>query len=111
MSAKRIGLSLLLIGFLGLSLYAVGQYGYVGFFAAAAFANVATFTVFTDLVIALSLVMVWMWADARERGVNPIPYVVLTFVLGSVGPLLYLLRRAGHAPARPVRFAAEGGHM
>lgn len=106
MSAKRLGLSLLLLAFLSLSLYAVSQYGYLGFFVAAAFANATTFTAFTGLVIALGLVTVWMWADPCERGVNPIPYVVLTLVLGSVGPLLYLLRRAGHAQARLARSAA-----
>jgi hypothetical protein len=34
-----------------------------------------------------------MWNDARDRGVSPIPYVLLTLTAGSVGPLLYLIRR------------------
>jgi hypothetical protein len=46
-----------------------------------------------DLVIALTLAVVWVWRDARARGVSPIPYVLLTLLTGSAGPLLYLLRR------------------
>ena len=49
------------IGFLRLSAYTVSQYGYVGFFAAAVFANLATLTAAVDLVIALSVVTVWTW--------------------------------------------------
>jgi hypothetical protein len=40
-----------------------------------------------------------MWQDARQHDISPIPYVVLTLGLGSVGPLLYLIRRLGHDPA------------
>lgn len=32
-------------------------------------------------------------ADARQRGLNPWPYVFITVVAGSFGPLAYLLRR------------------
>ena len=46
-----------------------------------------------DLTIALTLAIVWVWHDARARGVSPIPYVLLTLLTGSAGPLLYLLRR------------------
>ena len=31
--------------------------------------------------------------DARARGVSPLPYLVMTVFTGSIGPLLYLLRR------------------
>ena len=98
MNAKQIGLSVLLADFLGLTAYAVYQYGYLGFFEMV-MANAATVTALVDLVIALSLVMVWMVRDARERGVSPVPYVLLTLALGSVGPLAYLIRRA--ADPRP----------
>jgi hypothetical protein len=54
--------------------------------------------VLVDLTIALSLVTVWMVRDARQRGQSVAPFVVLTLLLGSVGPLLYLIRRAGSTP-------------
>ena len=92
MNAKQIGLSLVLLDFAGLSAYAVYEHGYMGVFRLVT-ANVATTTAFVDLVIALSLVVVWMWQDARDRGVSPLPYVLLTAAFGSVGPLLYLIRR------------------
>lgn len=94
MNKKQIALGVVLFDFLALTAYAVAQYGFVGVFEQAA-ANAATLTLFADLGIALSLVMAWMWQDARQRGISPIPYVLITFALGSVGPLLYLIRRLG----------------
>ena len=93
MNAKQIGLSVLLVDFLALTAYAVYQYGYVGFFELM-LSNAATMAAFADLVIALSLIMAWMVRDARARGVSPLLYVLLTFALGSVGPLVYLIQRA-----------------
>jgi uncharacterized protein DUF2834 len=108
MNAKRLLLGFVLLDFSGFSAYAVYQYGLVGVFEQA-FANTATTLLFTDLSIALSLVMLWMWQDARERGVSVIPYVLLTFGLGSVGPLLYLFRReAAERPAMAPAPALRG---
>jgi hypothetical protein len=97
MNVKQLGLEAVLIGFLGLNAYVIYQYGYIGFLEQA-LTNTATVAVFVDLTIALSLVLLWLWQDARERGVSVLPYIVLTFVLGSVGPLLYLIRRFGKEP-------------
>ena len=47
--------------------------------------------IFTDLVIALTLVMVWMWRDAKNTGRNIWPWIVITLVVGSFGPLLYFI--------------------
>lgn len=49
--------------------------------------------VFADLVIALTLVMVWMWHDAKACGRNPWPWIIATLAAGSFGPLIYLLTR------------------
>jgi hypothetical protein len=100
MDWKRIALFFVLADFSALTAYAIAQHGFVGVFALA-LANTATITLAVDLVIALALVTVWMWQDARDRGVTPLPYLVLTLTLGSVGPLLYLVRHGGgEAPAR-----------
>ena len=101
----KAGLWLLLAAFLALSAYAVSLHGYVGVFEAVT-ANAATTTAFADLVIALSLIVVWMWQDARTRGVSVLPYVLITLVLGSAGPLLYLIRRAPAAQDRLARASA-----
>jgi fatty acid desaturase len=92
MNGKQIGLSIVLLDFLTLTGYAVYHYGYVGFFEMV-MANAVTVTAFVDLVIALTLILGWMWRDARGRGLSPVPYVLLTLALGSVGPLAYLIRR------------------
>lgn len=55
--------------------------------------------VFADLVIALTLFMVWMWRDAKATGRIAWPWVIATLALGSIGPLLYLLTRRANAPA------------
>ena len=69
MNAKQLGLLLVLADFAGLEAYAVWQYGYVGVFQLV-LANAATVVAFADLCIALGLVMLWMWGDARERGIS-----------------------------------------
>lgn len=90
MNAKRIGLGIVLADFAALNAYVVYRHGYVGFFQLA-LANVATVAIFVDLVIALSLVMAWMWRDARANGRAFLPYAVLTLLFGSIGPLTYLV--------------------
>ncbi len=46
-----------------------------------------------DLVIALVLVLVWMWRDAKAIRRNPWPWIVATLTTGSFGPLIYWLTR------------------
>ena len=106
MNAKQLVLEVVFAAFAALNVYVVYQYGYVGFFQLA-LANAATVAVFVDLSIALSLVLLWMWQDAAERGIGVVPYVLLTLTLGSIGPLLYLIRREGRTYARPASVAAR----
>ena len=106
MNVKQIGLSLVLLDFAGLSAYAVYRYGYVGVFEQL-LANVATATLFVDAVIALSLITLWMWGDARERGLSLLPYLLLTLTFGSVGPLLYLIRREATPAPGTARMTAR----
>ena len=39
------------------------------------------------------LVLAWMWHDAKARGRNIRPWIVLTLPAGTIGPLRYLLTR------------------
>ena len=92
MTNQRILLSIVLAGFLALTAVAVAAHGYVGFFELAT-ANWATRLLFVDLSIALVLITVWMYFDARERGASFLPYALVTLAFGAAGPLLYLIRR------------------
>jgi hypothetical protein len=99
MSGTQIILCAVLAAFTALCGVAIYAHGYAGFFELAT-ANWATRTLFADLVIALALTVVWMYRDARERGAAFAPFLVLTVLLGSVGPLLYLILRRQPEAAR-----------
>lgn len=79
----------LLIPFVALTIYAVMQVGYVGIFDYHRHSP-AGWQVFADLVVALILVLFWLVPNARSTGRNPWPWVVMTLLLGSIGPLCYL---------------------
>jgi len=102
MNRRQLVLSAALIVLLAMDAYSVYLYGFVGFFRVV-LANFAGVTAFVDLLIALVLIIVWMGDDARERNVSALPFIFLTIALGSIGPLLYLIRRV--APTE--RVAAE----
>jgi len=87
---RRITLIVSLIAFLILTIIAVWQHGYLGIFTQQ-FQNYAGVQVFVDLVIALTLFLIWLWNDAKAAGRNPIPWVLLTLATGSIGALIYLL--------------------
>jgi len=103
MNRKQIVLGLVLADFVALNAYAVWQYGYVGVLQLA-FSSWAAALVSVDLVIALGLVLIWMMGDSRQRGLAFLPYALLTLAFGSVGPLLYLIRRESRA-AVPAGYA------
>ena len=105
MSGKRILLAIVLADFVAFTAYAVFTYGYSAFFPLF-LSNAIGLQVFADLVISLSLISAWVISDARSRGVSPLPYLGLTLVLGSIGPLLYLVMRPDEATAREPALAA-----
>ena len=110
MNGKQIALSVVLADFLALTAYAVYSYGFAGVFEMMT-ANAVALTLLVDLTISLTMVVVWLFQDARDRGWSPIPYVILTLTMGSVGPLLYLIRRAGterEPVGKVAAFAARG---
>jgi hypothetical protein len=87
---KRVLLFIVLVLFSILSGLALVNHGFWGIIEPH-FKSFGAAQVFFDLVIALSLVLVWLVRDARKAGRNPIGWVLLTLVSGSFGPLIYLL--------------------
>jgi drug/metabolite transporter (DMT)-like permease len=90
MQRSLIIVTLILFG--ALSATALWHHGYFGIFALH-FQTFGGMQVLTDLVIALTLVMVWMWRDAKATGRSVWPWIIATLALGSFGPLVYLLTR------------------
>jgi len=89
---KRGAIILTLLAFGALSVVALAEHGFSGIFRHQLL-NTGGMQVLADLAIALVLCLYWMWKDARARGRNPLPWVGLTLVAGSFGPLIYLLTR------------------
>lgn len=96
---QRTLLIITLAGFSVLTALALWQHGYWGLFAPA-FQSYGAAQVLADLVIALVIILTWLWGNARATGRNPVPWVLLTLVAGSFGPLLYLLSQPGAQVAR-----------
>ena len=110
MKAKAIMLGIVLLAFLAESTYVVYEHGYLGFFKLA-FANSVTGVMMFDLVIALSIFLVWMVGDARERGIGYGKYLLLTATFGSAGPLAYLLHREQQSKSPATRGQARRSQM
>jgi hypothetical protein len=87
---KKLLLMAAFIALGGITAVALWHEGLVGIFTAAT-SSYGSMQIFSDLVIALILVMVWMWRDAKNSGRNVWPWIVLTLAAGSFGPLLYLI--------------------
>jgi uncharacterized membrane protein len=93
---QRTLIVITLVLFAVLSAAALWQHGYFGIFALH-FRSYGGAQVLADLVIALMLVLVWMWHDAKANGRNIWPWIAVTLAFGSFGPLLYLLTRKSSA--------------
>jgi hypothetical protein len=88
----RTVLSVTLVLFGSLTAVALWQHGYWGILAPH-FQSTGAGQVFADLVISLTLVLLWLARDARASGRPVWPWIAFTIVAGSFGPLLYLLTR------------------
>jgi hypothetical protein len=99
MSARLIVLVAVIAGFALLTALALMDVGYFGILKPH-FLSWGAGQVFADLVIALTLACIWMVADARERGMSAWPFVAITLVVGSFGPLAYLVMREFRSAAR-----------
>ena len=94
MNHRKVIAILILIPFTLLTAYAVMEVGYIGILDYHRHSP-AGWQVFTDLVIALVLVLLWLIPEAKRAGRNPWPWVAITLGLGSFGPLLYLATDKG----------------
>lgn len=94
MNWKQVAILGVIVVFGAYSLVPLYQYGLLGTFKLA-YANSATTQVCLDLIIALFLIVLWMWRDAKHHEISAVPFVVITVLAGSFGPLLYLLKRSG----------------
>ena len=88
----------LLIPFLALTAYAVWDVGLIGIPEYHIHSS-AGWQVFIDLVIALILLLTFLVPHARERGVNPWPWIIGTLFTGSIAPLVYLAIYGGRSTA------------
>ena len=92
MNRKQILLAVVTLDFLALTGWAIYQHGYLGIFVRAAESS-ATILLGVDLLLALAMVAGWMWVDAHRHNLRVWPYLLTTALLGSAGPMLYLIRR------------------
>ncbi len=90
MPSSKIMLTVVLILFGIQGIYVLSQIGYWDIWINN-LNHPAGQQVTADLVISLSLILVWMWRDAKATGRTIWPWAVATLILGSFGPLLYLL--------------------
>lgn len=87
---QRMIIIIVLVLFGALSVVAVWQEGVINIFSAIP-RSAGSVQIFVDLVIACTLINVWIWRDAKKQGRNPWGWIILTFAIGSFGPLVYLL--------------------
>lgn len=107
MNRKQRLLAFIFIDFALLSGWALYHVGYMGVLEVA-IQHPGSTQVFVDLAIALGIGFAFIWPDAKRRGINPLPYLVVALFLGSFGPLAYLIRRewSRQGAAEPARPAA-----
>jgi hypothetical protein len=92
MSARFLALAAVIVLFLALTVLALMEAGYLGILTPH-FRSFAGAQVFVDLVIMCVLGCVWMVIDSRQSGIAAWPFIAITLVAGSFGPLLYLAVR------------------
>ena len=92
MSYRLWGLLAVIAAFGALSTAALFDVGYLGIIDTH-FRNWGGAQVLTDLVIMAVIACRWMVGDARTRGIAAWPFIAVTLVAGSFGPLAYLVVR------------------
>ena len=97
MNVKKIGLWTILISFSVFSSWVMLNVGYVGIWQAG-LESPASFQILLDLVICCLIISSWINADARSRGINPLPWFVAILTTGSLAILVYLVVREHKKP-------------
>ncbi len=92
MSTRLILLLCVILGFGALSGVALADVGYFGIIRPH-FLSWGEAQVFADLVILAIMACWWMSRDAPAHGLPAWPFIGMTVVAGSFGPLLYLAAR------------------
>ena len=92
MNGKIIALAIVLLAFTAYTVQVVLEHGIAGAFVAAC-ANSASVQVVIDLVISVILIAIWVYRDASTKGLAAPLYAILVLCLGSIGTLIYLIRR------------------
>jgi hypothetical protein len=100
MTLKKIGIALVLVDFTALTLYAMFTESPTAIIDAVTH-NWWSVQIAIDLVIAATIGGVWLYRDAKARGLNPMPWLAMLPFIGSLALLGYLVRR-NLAPAREV---------
>jgi hypothetical protein len=94
MNAKRLFALFVLIDFVALNIWAIATDGLGGFVDWMLTAhNTWHYVIVADLFIALGICLAFMWSRALEEGDKPLLETALT-AFGSVGPLVWLVRRS-----------------
>lgn len=84
-------LSTVLIVFGALSVYTLAHYGGLLEWLAFYTRDPASWQIFADLVITMSLLLVFIRRDAQATGRPFVPWAIACLTLGSFGPLLYFI--------------------
>ncbi|TFH25105.1 MAG: DUF2834 domain-containing protein [Myxococcales bacterium] len=106
MNLKKLALFVILAAFTAYTVWVIVNSGSLTEVIAVFSGNPWPLQVTIDLALALSLVSVWVWNDARSRGVNPLPWLIATCFVGSIAPLAYLLLR----PEAPIDVRDHARH-
>lgn len=92
-STEQALLAITLVLFGALTAVALAADGITGVIDAITF-NWLSIQIFVDLVIAVVLIMVWVYRDARTRGRTPWPWIIAAPLVGVFSPLVYLVARS-----------------
>ncbi|MEM7436081.1 MAG: hypothetical protein AAF436_13070 [Myxococcota bacterium] len=98
MKLQNFFLIAVFIAFTGYTAAVVVDYGLTGF-VDVAMAGGWALQIFIDLCVALTAFMVWMFGDAKERGIAAWPYAIGILCTGSVAALAYLVHRSFREPS------------